>query len=111
MMKRFRAWLHRQENGFNTWLQERGIIKEPLWLMWRKWRAPPKVVDLRPARRDPYAGILLIGGHFAYHDIEFERSMGVSDETLGRMKKQNATTEKAYLADAKRRNVEPVRGW
>jgi hypothetical protein len=32
----FKSWVERKENRLNTWLQKRGIIEDPIWLMLRK---------------------------------------------------------------------------
>lgn len=49
-----------------------------------------------------------IGHNFAFHDLEFEKECGVSDEVIAKMRKQNQITQEAYKKDAKKRNAIPV---
>ena len=67
-----------------------------------------EVIEATPV---DYTKVNKIGCHFSFHDIEWQRSLGFSDETISLMKKQNSITEKAYIADAKKRGVVPVMGW
>lgn len=56
-----------------------------------------------------YDGVnMLFGKYFAFHDIDFERLIGVSEETLALMEAQNKRTGKAYRTDARKRGVVPV---
>lgn len=52
---------------------------------------------------------ILFGKYFAFHDLEFERQNGVSEDMLDKMKKQNSITGRAYADDCKKRGVNPAK--